>query len=606
MAHGPRPTAHGPSCALSKRARGLRRPAGRLCVVCCMAALHSDPRTGSAAPPYDLIDAGPIGFIVTPGDPVTGLMSLDLGTGTFGINGEGIVAFAVRVNGVPRAAVWLPFGGFGLGPGIHDLSALSGSDAPSIARDVTAHGTVVGQSGGITAGTGRATVWHLPQFNGSADPPQPLAYTLFQPGVADPQSQWTRAIAASESSAGLLVALEESRESQCVTECRQGHFCEDRTAECRRFVTAVAAYFDAASQMWTGAVLPNRLPGVDECVPGVLPGDVFLNALGQGMIAGTLAQVVQQDDPACPVQSAFCTSCGQDTHAGHWMVPPSAAPEDLTRLASIPPPPCPPSPPPQGAAARGISAGLDTVGYAWAASGAQCLEQAALWPAGTGTRVDLHAVVPTEPGLNRTRAEAVSGGVPREIVGFAPGTNIPILWTEAPLQNPPWTAQVLDAADLGQFPGGHCGDDVQVRHLLDVNDKGWIVAWGFAEHDEGPIEPHAFILIPRTCHGDINRDGTVDFQDMLLVLALWDAVCAPHPGGGATCGTCLPDLDGNGTIGMGDLLEVLANWREAGCASLILGPPQSVSDCIARVGLDPIALSACIESIFHFQGGGAP
>ncbi|MBX3374117.1 MAG: hypothetical protein KF817_09795 [Phycisphaeraceae bacterium] len=90
---------------------------------------------------------------------------------------------------------------------------------------------------------------------------------------------------------------------------------------------------------------------------------------------------------------------------------------------------------------------------------------------------------------------------------------------------------------------------------------------------------------------------------MLIVLSLWGVTCAPHPGGGPTCGTCLPDLSGDGVIGIPDLLYVMANWSdENGCEGEAIGPPQSVSDCIARVGLDPVALVACIESVAYFTG----
>jgi len=51
-------------------------------------------------------------------------------------------------------------------------------------------------------------------------------------------------------------------------------------------------------------------------------------------------------------------------------------------------------------------------------------------------------------------------------------------------------------------------------------------------------------------------------------------------------GASLSDWDG---------WELLTNWGS--CAGESMGPPQSVSDCIARVGLDPVALSACISVI---------
>lgn len=52
--------------------------------------------------------------------------------------------------------------------------------------------------------------------------------------------------------------------------------------------------------------------------------------------------------------------------------------------------------------------------------------------------------------------------------------------------------------------------------------------------------------------GDVNGDGTVDFSDLLAVLAAWGA-CPP----GEQCPT---DVDGDGTTGFNDLLIVLSNF----------------------------------------------
>ena len=48
---------------------------------------------------------------------------------------------------------------------------------------------------------------------------------------------------------------------------------------------------------------------------------------------------------------------------------------------------------------------------------------------------------------------------------------------------------------------------------------------------------------------DIDGNGVVDFQDLLLVLAAW-----------GPCGTCAEDIDGNGIVDFQDLLELLSSW----------------------------------------------
>ncbi|MBX3374118.1 MAG: hypothetical protein KF817_09800 [Phycisphaeraceae bacterium] len=423
-----------------------------------------------------MIDLGPIGFLLRPGDVGDSDLTSFLGTGTFGINGSGQVAFAVRVSGQPHAAVWLPLGGYGLPPGIHDLAALAETSAPSMARDITDLGTIVGQSGAVEPGAGTAAAWHLAAHDAQAQPPLP--HTLFNPGISDPSASWTRPFAAAETAAGLIVVYEEARKAECLVLCLQGMTCQQDPELCRWFVTSVAALFDPATQTWGAGFLPNTLPGMGMCIPGVIPGDVMFNALGHGVLAGSLSQIVNTGDPGCPPQSAFCTSCGEHAHAGHWVASLASSPQAAQRLDSLPPPPCPPDPPPHGAVTRGINQALDTVGYAWQTSGASCLQHAALWPAGNASLVNLHAALPTGSGLDASRTEAISGGASREIVGYVPVANLPLLWTESPSSSPPWAAEVLDAADPAHVPDGHCGDDAQIRHLLDVNSNGWIVAWG--------------------------------------------------------------------------------------------------------------------------------
>ena len=45
------------------------------------------------------------------------------------------------------------------------------------------------------------------------------------------------------------------------------------------------------------------------------------------------------------------------------------------------------------------------------------------------------------------------------------------------------------------------------------------------------------------------RDGDVDFDDLLDVLAAW-----------GKCQGCPADLDGSGVVDFGDVLILLANW----------------------------------------------
>jgi hypothetical protein len=53
-----------------------------------------------------------------------------------------------------------------------------------------------------------------------------------------------------------------------------------------------------------------------------------------------------------------------------------------------------------------------------------------------------------------------------------------------------------------------------------------------------------------TIPGDVDGDGVVDTNDLLLLLADW----------GDCTGECPADFDGNGVVDTDDLLVLLANW----------------------------------------------
>lgn len=53
-----------------------------------------------------------------------------------------------------------------------------------------------------------------------------------------------------------------------------------------------------------------------------------------------------------------------------------------------------------------------------------------------------------------------------------------------------------------------------------------------------------------SCPEDIDRDGFVDFPDILAVLSAWGGICE----------SCPEDLDGDGMVSFGDLLVILGAW----------------------------------------------
>ncbi|MAG24343.1 hypothetical protein CMI47_02080 [Candidatus Pacearchaeota archaeon] len=52
------------------------------------------------------------------------------------------------------------------------------------------------------------------------------------------------------------------------------------------------------------------------------------------------------------------------------------------------------------------------------------------------------------------------------------------------------------------------------------------------------------------CPADINDDGIVDTQDLLIVISQW----------GAECNDCEGDINGDGNVDTTDLLLVISNW----------------------------------------------
>ena len=130
-----------------------------------------------------------------------------------------------------------------------------------------------------------------------------------------------------------------------------------------------------------------------------------------------------------------------------------------------------------------------------------------------------------------------------------------------------------------------CDWDIQFAH--DINEHGWMICQGQRDDLPNP-RMHALLVIPFEdpiqCPEDVDRDGEVEVDDLLIVLAEW-----------GNC-PCLGDVNDDCEVDVDDLLAILAVWGECGAPSGSV--PQTVEDCIERFGYeDPVALEKCIEAV---------
>ncbi len=78
-----------------------------------------------------------------------------------------------------------------------------------------------------------------------------------------------------------------------------------------------------------------------------------------------------------------------------------------------------------------------------------------------------------------------------------------------------------------------------------VNDNGWIVGYGY-----GGGGMYKSFVLQLIATGDITGDGSVNVEDLLVLLGAWGPCGAP----------CPADLDGDKAVTVADLLMLLAGW----------------------------------------------
>ena len=92
---------------------------------------------------------------------------------------------------------------------------------------------------------------------------------------------------------------------------------------------------------------------------------------------------------------------------------------------------------------------------------------------------------------------------------------------------------------------------IVLPEILTANDDG-ISIWT-SEAGNGMIRPRLEVTFEREIEPpirpeDLDGDGVVGVNDLILLLSVWDMTDSPF------------DLDGDGSVGLGDLIFLISAW----------------------------------------------
>ncbi len=111
-----------------------------------------------------------------------------------------------------------------------------------------------------------------------------------------------------------------------------------------------------------------------------------------------------------------------------------------------------------------------------------------------------------------------------------------------------WSGGSETATSLHAYlPAGYSYSYAQGIDVDPTDGTVRVVGYGY-DPSVGHTEALMWINVPLSCPGDANGDGTVDFEDLNIMLANWNST---GPDG---------DVDGSGFVDFDDLNVILANW----------------------------------------------
>jgi uncharacterized membrane protein len=375
--------------------------------------------------------------------------------GTIGINNKGPVVYGYAASGVHHARFWLPQADYGFAA--NTLHTLDSSGNDSIARDINEVGKIAGVSGGFAGSGSKATVWSL--ASGSITP------TLLGTGPS-------AAHALSNDSPPHVVGWREI-EDDCglSTESDQAFLWVVGSAPVA--LTAEGTFEDEFSSAYD-----IRRNGDDITV-------------GLSEPCGRLNACIEPFEG-----TAWTGTSGSIMSVGSIR---SGADHRESRP-------------------YGINDAAKIAGWVFfdpAGGPVQCFPSAGIWTSpGDTSPIDLSAFLANP--YDTSRAYALNSLADPQVVGANEVTETAILWEYAS----EWSS--LDLSDSGSpnFAIAACVDtDWGITEAHDINDNGWIVAFGETNGASG-LETHVVLLTPEPCPLDVNGDGFITEDDAAAIASM--------------------------------------------------------------------------------------
>ncbi|MCI0629963.1 MAG: dockerin type I domain-containing protein [Phycisphaerales bacterium] len=243
-----------------------------------------------------------------------------------------------------------------------------------------------------------------------------------------------------------------------------------------------------------------------------------------------------------------------------------------------------------GSEARGINDSYLAVG--WGFDGADCTDRRALlWPMAGFTNTILGDTMPSGQSGQNSRAEAINNHASTQVVGWNSDLALALLW-EKPSST--WTVTDLNAYGFPSYVIPQCSADTwNINQAHDINDCGWIVAWGTKVSNSAK---HALLLVPfGECRWDVNQDGAVNTTD-------YNYVTDPSRQGSCPSGSiCWADVNDDCQVNSTDATQVASHFGTCGDTGCDGGGSQSFMG-----GGDPPVAAPMDEELMGFwlESGG--